>query len=229
MPFLDDGTPVDIILNPLGVPGRMNIGQILETHLGWAASQLGFRAISPVFDGADEFEIEAELARAWMIDQAWTEVTRRAWKWAAQQGLTEDIDRRRRRSPPAVSWKTRCPEAVQEGPAHHRARTMPAARRDFANGCKEKGYQARRAFFRFDESTPYDPRGTRMRWIRRPSTPGCALWLTEQDVDTAGFVERGAAPESRRSHSVQIRRPQPDPRASRPCATEKPATRSTSR
>ena len=58
-----------IILNPLGVPGRMNIGQILETHLGWAVSQLGFRAISPVFDGADEFEIEAELARAWMIDR----------------------------------------------------------------------------------------------------------------------------------------------------------------
>ena len=52
MPFLEDGTPVDIILNPLGVPGRMNIGQVLETHLGWAASRLGFRAISPVFDGA---------------------------------------------------------------------------------------------------------------------------------------------------------------------------------
>ena len=54
MPFLEDGTPVDIILNPLGVPGRMNIGQILETHLGWAADRLGFRAITPVFDGADE-------------------------------------------------------------------------------------------------------------------------------------------------------------------------------
>ena len=44
MPFLEDGTPVDIILNPLGVPGRMNIGQVLETHLGWAALKLGFRA-----------------------------------------------------------------------------------------------------------------------------------------------------------------------------------------
>ena len=47
MPFLEDGTPVDIILNPLGVPSRMNVGQILETHLGWAASKLGFRAIMP--------------------------------------------------------------------------------------------------------------------------------------------------------------------------------------
>ena len=70
MPFLEDGTPVDIILNPLGVPGRMNIGQVLETHLGWAAKQLGFRAITPVFDGANEFEIEAELARAWMMDRS---------------------------------------------------------------------------------------------------------------------------------------------------------------
>jgi hypothetical protein len=69
MPFLDDGTPVDIILNPLGVPGRMNIGQILEAHLGWAAYQLGFKAETPVFDGAKEDEIEAELARAWLIDR----------------------------------------------------------------------------------------------------------------------------------------------------------------
>ena len=57
MPFLDDGTPVEILLNPLGVPGRMNLGQILETHLGWAASILGFQAITPVFDGASEAEI----------------------------------------------------------------------------------------------------------------------------------------------------------------------------
>jgi DNA-directed RNA polymerase subunit beta len=81
MPFLADGTPVDIILNPLGVPGRMNIGQILETHLGWAAHQLGFQAITPVFDGADENEIEAELARAWLVEQAWHTATRSAWEW----------------------------------------------------------------------------------------------------------------------------------------------------
>jgi DNA-directed RNA polymerase subunit beta len=86
MPFLGDGTPIDLILNPLGVPGRMNIGQILETHLGWAASRLGFRAVTPVFDGADEEEIEAELARSWMIDQAWKEVGLQAWAWVKQQG-----------------------------------------------------------------------------------------------------------------------------------------------
>jgi DNA-directed RNA polymerase subunit beta len=81
MPLLADGTPVEIILNPLGVPGRMNIGQILETHLGWAASRLGFRAVSPVFDGADEDEIAAEMARAWLIDKAWAEIAPRAWQW----------------------------------------------------------------------------------------------------------------------------------------------------
>lgn len=81
MPFLEDGTPVDIILNPLGVPGRMNIGQVLETHLGWAARELGFEAVTPVFDGATEFEIEAELARAWMIDEAWKEAGLKAWEW----------------------------------------------------------------------------------------------------------------------------------------------------
>ncbi|MGW8319133.1 MAG: DNA-directed RNA polymerase subunit beta [Candidatus Promineifilaceae bacterium] len=81
MPFLADGRPVDIILNPIGVPGRMNLGQILETHLGWAASRLGFRAISPVFDGADEEEIAAELGRAWLSDRAWEAVTDWAWDW----------------------------------------------------------------------------------------------------------------------------------------------------
>ncbi len=57
MPFLEDGTPIDIVLNPLGVPSRMNVGQILETHLGWAAHILGFQAVTPVFDGAREAEI----------------------------------------------------------------------------------------------------------------------------------------------------------------------------
>ena len=85
MPFLADGTPIDLILNPLGVPGRMNIGQILETHLGWAVSRLGVRAITPVFDGADEAQVEAELARAWLIDRAWDEITERAWAWLKAQ------------------------------------------------------------------------------------------------------------------------------------------------
>jgi len=64
MPFLEDGTPVQIMLNPLGVPSRMNVGQILETHLGWAGAKLGFRAVTPVFDGANEDEINNALEEA---------------------------------------------------------------------------------------------------------------------------------------------------------------------
>ncbi|TMF39780.1 MAG: DNA-directed RNA polymerase subunit beta [Chloroflexi bacterium] len=64
MPFLPDGTPVDIILNPLGVPSRMNIGQILETHLGWALHTKGQKAATAVFDGATEEQIKAELKEA---------------------------------------------------------------------------------------------------------------------------------------------------------------------
>jgi DNA-directed RNA polymerase subunit beta len=89
MPFLPDGTPVDIILNPLGVPARMNIGQVLETHLGWAAVRLGFRAQSPVFDGAREQEIEAELARAWLADRSWEKASKRAWDWLVKHGYSE--------------------------------------------------------------------------------------------------------------------------------------------
>jgi DNA-directed RNA polymerase subunit beta len=77
MPFLPDGTPVDIILNPLGVPSRMNIGQILETHLGWALSVLGYKAATPVFDGATEDQIRDAL-RAAAVD------------WAAEGHLPED-------------------------------------------------------------------------------------------------------------------------------------------
>ncbi|HEY5639888.1 MAG TPA: DNA-directed RNA polymerase subunit beta, partial [Dehalococcoidia bacterium] len=70
MPHLTDGTPVDIILNPIGVPSRMNIGQVLETHLGWAARRMGFRAVSPVFDGGNPMTIEDSLCRLWICEQA---------------------------------------------------------------------------------------------------------------------------------------------------------------
>jgi len=70
MPFLPDGTPVDIILNPVGVPSRMNIGQVLETHLGFAARVLGFKVLTPVFDGADDIAIEDALARTWLAQKA---------------------------------------------------------------------------------------------------------------------------------------------------------------
>ena len=70
MPFLPDGTPLDIILTPLGVPSRMNLGQVLETHLGWAASIIGFRAMTPVFDGAPDTAIEDSLGQAWIVEES---------------------------------------------------------------------------------------------------------------------------------------------------------------
>ena len=70
MPFLPDGRHVELILNPIGVPSRMNLGQVLETHLGWAAHNLGFKALSPVFDGADNDAIEESLAQAWLANRS---------------------------------------------------------------------------------------------------------------------------------------------------------------
>ncbi len=74
MPFLPDGTPVDIVLNPLGVPSRMNIGQILETHLGWALHAKGLKAATAVFDGATEHDIRRELAEAGLPEDGKTEL-----------------------------------------------------------------------------------------------------------------------------------------------------------
>ena len=84
MPFLPDGTPVEIVLNPLGVPSRMNVGQILETHLGWAGKVLGFESKTPVFQGATENEVGALLKLAglkWVTD---------ALHLKAQPPVTED-------------------------------------------------------------------------------------------------------------------------------------------
>jgi DNA-directed RNA polymerase subunit beta len=70
MPFLENGTPVDIVLNPLGVPSRMNVGQVLETHLGWAAKLLGLKFATPVFDGIKEKEIRGYLKQAELPEHA---------------------------------------------------------------------------------------------------------------------------------------------------------------
>ena len=74
MPYLSDGTPVDMILNPLGVASRMNIGQILETHLGWAALKLGYKAATPALDGVKEYQIKEELKRAGLPEDGKTKL-----------------------------------------------------------------------------------------------------------------------------------------------------------
>ncbi|WP_372795083.1 DNA-directed RNA polymerase subunit beta [Pontiella sp.] len=74
MPFLPDGTPVDIVLNPLGVPSRMNVGQVLETHLGWACKHLGMHAATPIFDGISEEQIFKMLGEAGLSEDGKTEL-----------------------------------------------------------------------------------------------------------------------------------------------------------
>ena len=94
MPYLPDGTPVEIILNPTGVPSRMNLGQILEAHLGWAVHPLGLEVDCPVFEGATSTQIEDALARAWLAQQAgaiapgfsYEERVNKTKAWLAQQG-----------------------------------------------------------------------------------------------------------------------------------------------
>jgi len=113
MPYMPDGTPVDIILNPIGVPSRMNIGQVLETHLGWAASVLGFRAFTPVFDGATDLDIDDALARAWL---------------ALESGAFYYIDPRDRAfdEAAAVAWLN---DRGYDGDAVYRQRTAGVAKR----------------------------------------------------------------------------------------------------
>jgi DNA-directed RNA polymerase subunit beta len=85
MPFLHDGTPVEIVLNPLGVPSRMNVGQVLETHLGVAAKALGFKVATPVFDGIDEPEIRKYLTEAKKVD---------GYTWVTETGKSTLYDGR---------------------------------------------------------------------------------------------------------------------------------------
>ena len=92
MPYLPDGTPVEIVLNPLGVPSRMNVGQILETHLGWAARVLGLYFATPVFDGATEKEIKKKLEEAGSRarELGLPEIVNESGKAVLYDGLTGD-------------------------------------------------------------------------------------------------------------------------------------------
>jgi DNA-directed RNA polymerase subunit beta len=92
MPFLPDGRSVDIILNPLGVPSRMNLGQVLETHLGWAAHKMDIKISTPVFDGANDVNIEDSLAMSWFVEKA-----------MAESGAAETIDQSVRKEL-AIKW-----------------------------------------------------------------------------------------------------------------------------
>jgi len=180
MPFLSDGTPIDLILNPLGVPGRMNIGQILETHLGWAAHRLGFRAITPVFDGADETQVEAELARAWLIDRAWDEITERAWSWLKAQEYPLDTlwDEDEARRLYVVAW------LAERGydPDRLALENVYARRSVLREWLRERGYEPDELLsFEDDTHTPLERVGIDLR-----ARAACLrIWLEDRGREVA--------------------------------------------
>jgi DNA-directed RNA polymerase subunit beta len=160
MPHLADGTPVDIILNPIGVPSRMNIGQVLETHLGWAARRMGFRAISPVFDGGNPEMIEDALSREWICQQA--------------GALIDDMDSS---VPPAVRGNGKQNGRDHNADAGERVNIEKAAK-----WLKERGYDAATAAAVFDDSQ--ENIGTAARigleaWLEQPEIKS---WLQENGV-----------------------------------------------
>jgi DNA-directed RNA polymerase subunit beta len=97
MPFTEDGKPVQILLNPLGVPSRMNVGQVLEVHLGWAATALGLHVETPVFNGVSFSNIESELKKAYLknpivkiSENSWTEAEKKEFKAKYGKGVPKD-------------------------------------------------------------------------------------------------------------------------------------------
>ncbi len=179
MPFMADGTPIEIILNPLGVPSRMNIGQILETHLGWAADRLGFRAISPVFDGADEEEITAELARAWLIDWAWSRVSERAWQWLADQeyDFEQLSDDREARALYLTHWLGESGYDLERLLSND----MYARRSVLAQTLTELGYDPERLLVFEDDTRPYVDRQEADNLAHRTCL---RLWMQELGFPT---------------------------------------------
>ncbi len=185
MPFLADGTPVDFILNPLGVPGRMNIGQVMETHLGWAASRLGFRAVTPVFDGADESQVEAELARAWLIERAWDEITERAWAWLKAQDypletLGSDDEARLLY---IVAWLAERGYDVDRLTMEH----VYARRVVLREWLRERGYDPDERLVFEDDTRTFDERIEADRWARMACL---RIWLEDRGREVADLDDQ---------------------------------------
>jgi DNA-directed RNA polymerase subunit beta len=203
MPFLEEGTPVDIILNPLGVPGRMNIGQVLETHLGWAANRLGFRAISPVFDGAKEEEIEAELARAWLIDHAWEKTGEAAWEWLRSDEydpqMIQDDDEVRRLY--LENWLGERGYDVYQLIADQTF----ARRSTLREWLKDKGHDADKILVFEDTGISQSARNeSDLKAIQI-----CLrLWLEDHDVDITGLSDE-AVVQAAQAKSMELRIPLP--------------------
>ncbi|MBC7264388.1 MAG: DNA-directed RNA polymerase subunit beta [Chloroflexi bacterium] len=204
MPYLADGTPVDIILNPLGVPARMNVGQILEAHLGWAASRMGFRAVSPVFDGADETEIMGELARAWLIDRAWEDATRRAWQWLHEQDVDttdlEDDEEARR------VYLRHVLEVPDDQDVDEVVSDWASARWAWlAQWLKERGYDIRSIQSTIETDLPVSERG---KADQRAVNLCLRLWLEDHGVDVSNLSDQDIEDKAARV-SLEVKEPLP--------------------
>ncbi len=206
MPYLGDGTPVEIILNPLGVPGRMNVGQVFETHLGWAARRLGFRVMTPISDGATEDEIASELARAWLMDRAWSELADRTWKWFTELGqgteaLRDDTHARRVYLGEFLS--------ARQAPAAEIERVLGddvlARRTWLAHWLQEQGYDAP-AMLVYEGSTL--SHGQRQRADELVTDVCLRFWLEDRGV-AAGELAGTALAEQAFQVSQKLRLPLP--------------------
>jgi DNA-directed RNA polymerase subunit beta len=185
MPYLEDGTPVDMLLSPTGVPGRMNIGQVLEAHLGWAARKLGFRAITPVFDGAQESEIEAELARSWIMDQAWAEAEKKAWEWLEgfdyeSADLLDNFEARRLY---LEHWLGDLGYDVYKLVSDENY----AMRSVMTEWLKEKGYDPDQILFFEDQEIPYNERDAQ---DQRAVSACLRLWVESVSDEDPGDLEK---------------------------------------
>jgi len=189
MPFLEDGTPVQIILNPLGVPGRMNVGQVLETHLGWAADRLGIRVATPTSDGATEDEIAAELARAWLIDRAWFALGEAAWPFLAENGVDTTSLRDDAEARNIYMGEYLLDKGMDPGEVDAILGDYVTARRTWlAHWLEDQGFKS-------DDMLSYDNSG--LTSDRRQEMDDLArevclrLWLQDQGHDVSGLDRQG--------------------------------------
>jgi DNA-directed RNA polymerase subunit beta len=196
LPFLPDGTPVEIILNPLGVPSRMNIGQILEAHLGWAAQRLGFQVVSPVFDGAKENEIAGELARAWMIDEAWRDVTGRTWAWLKEQDLVVSEFQNEDEARLEYLFEVYLPDVPEDlDPVALRNDPVYARRAVVRQWLREKGYDPDELLvFEGDDRPPR----IRRQADNKARVACLRLWMAAHGVDASALTDEQVDMEAER-------------------------------
>ena len=200
MPYLPDGTPVEIVLNPLGVPSRMNVGQILETHLGWAAHALGLYFATPVFDGATESEIKNWLDRAGLPKGGKTRAVRRHDGREVRAGHdrrlhlhAEALAPGRRQDPRAVDRTVLAhhPAAARRQGAVRRTairRNGSVGARSLRRGAHPPGAPhrevrrcdraARRSTRRSSRATPRSPRACRSRSTCSSASSSRSVWMS---------------------------------------------------